>query len=73
MSKNNGAWVAQAGECLTLGFGSGHDLMVHEFEPLIGLCADSEKLAWDSRSPSLSVPSRLMLFFSLSLSLSQNK
>ena len=24
-------------------FGSGHDLMVHEFEPHIGLCADSSK------------------------------
>ena len=39
---------------LDLGFGSGHDLMVHEFEPHIGLSV----VAWDSISlfspPSLS-------------------
>ena len=27
-------WVAQFVEFLTLGFGSGHDLTVHEFNPL---------------------------------------
>ena len=52
-------------------FGSGHDLMVHEFEPFIGLCADSVEPAWDSVSRSLSAPPLLML--SLSLSLSQYK
>ena len=28
----------------TLGFGSGHDLMVCEFEPHVGLCADGASL-----------------------------
>ena len=36
-----GAWVAQSVKRPTLGFGSGHDLTVREFEPCIGLCADS--------------------------------
>ena len=36
-----GPWVAQLVECPTLDFGSGHDLTVHEFEPHVGLCADS--------------------------------
>ena len=34
-------------------FGSGHDLMVHEFEPCTGFHADSAEPAWDSLSPSL--------------------
>ena len=33
-----GAWVAQSVKCLTLGFGSGLDLVVHEFKSLMGLC-----------------------------------
>ena len=49
-----GAWVALSAKHLTLDFGSGHDLMVCEFEPHIGLCADSEEPARDSLSPSLS-------------------
>jgi len=32
--KNKGTWVAQFVEHLTLGFGSGHDLMVPDIEPL---------------------------------------
>ena len=40
-----------------------------EFEPCIGLCADSMEPAWDSLSPSLSSPPLL----SLSLSLKINK
>ena len=51
-----GTWVAQSVGCLTLDFGSGHDLMVHEFELLVGLCADSLEPPWDSVSPSLSAP-----------------
>ena len=43
-------WVAQLVMGLTLGFGSGHDLMVLEFKPCIGLCADSVESAWDSQS-----------------------
>ena len=27
----------------TLDFGSGHDLVIHEFEPHLGLCADSSE------------------------------
>ena len=33
---------------------SGHDLMVREFEPRVGLRADSAEPASDSLSPSLS-------------------
>ena len=46
-------------------FGSGHDLTVHEFEPPVGLCADSSEPASDSVSPSLSAPSLLVLSLSL--------
>ena len=53
----------------TLGFSSGHDLKVHEFELHIGLCADSAEPAWDSLAPSVSTPP--MLTHTLSLSLSQ--
>ena len=38
-----GTWVAQSVKHLTLGFGSGHDLVTHKFEPRIGLCADSSE------------------------------
>ena len=34
-------WVAQLVKPLTVDFGSGHNLLVHEFEPHIGLCACS--------------------------------
>ena len=33
-----------------------HDLMVHGIKPCIGLCADRVEPAWDSLSPSLSLP-----------------
>ena len=32
--------MAQSVERPTLDFGSGHDLMVSEFEPRVGLCTD---------------------------------
>ena len=32
-----GTWVAQSVKRLTLDFGSGHNLTVHEFEPRVGL------------------------------------
>ena len=54
--------MAQSVKRQTLDFGSGHDLTVREFEPCMGLCADSVEPAWDSLSP-----------FSLSLSLKINK
>ena len=49
------SYVAQLVKCPTLGFGSGHDLTIPEFEPhVMGLCANGIKPAWDSLSPSLS-------------------
>ena len=50
-----GPWVAQSVEPLTLGFGSGHDLTVHGFEPRISLHTDSAEPAWDSLSPNLAL------------------
>ena len=47
--------MTQSVKRLTLGFGSGHDLMVCEFEPLVGLCADSAEPARDNLSASLSL------------------
>ena len=38
--KREGDWVAQSVNPLTLGFGSGHDLIVPEFKPRVRLCAD---------------------------------
>ena len=53
---SRGTWVAQSVKRPTLGFGSGHDLTVHEFKPCIGLCADSMESARDPLLPSLSAP-----------------
>ena len=50
-----GVWASQPVESPTLGFGSGHDLMVREFEPRVGLCADREEPPWDSQSLLLSL------------------
>ena len=61
--------VPQLVKCLALGFGSGYYLMVCETESCIGLCADSEGLAWDSLSSSLSAPPLLTHLHSFS----QNK
>ena len=44
-TKVRGALVAQSVKSLTLGFSSGHDLTVCEFEPLVGLCVDTEEQA----------------------------
>ena len=46
---------AHAVKRLILGFGSGHDLTVHEFEPYIRLCADSVEPSWNPLF-SLSLP-----------------
>ena len=66
--------MAQLVKLLTLDFSSGHGLMVCETEPHVGLCADSIGPAWDSLSPSLSLPHAHMcartVSHSLSLSLS---
>lgn len=53
--------MAQLVKHLTLDLGSGQDLIFHEFEPRIGLRADSEEPAWDFRSPSCSDPPQLSL------------
>ena len=48
-----GALVPQFNKHPTLGFGSGHDLMICEFRPQVRLCTDSTEPAWDSLSLSL--------------------
>ena len=53
--KRKGAWVVQQGERPTLNFRSSRDLTVREFKLHVGLCANSEELAWDSLSLSLSL------------------
>ena len=58
--------MAQSVKSPTLGFGSGHDLTACEFEPRVGLRADSTEPAWDSLCLPLSAP--LLLTLSLSLS-----
>ena len=40
-------------EHLTLGFSSGHDFMVRELEPQVGLRPESAEPGWDSPSLSL--------------------
>ena len=66
---SGGAWVAASVKHPTLDFGSGQDLMAREFEPRVGLCADSSEpgAASDSVSPSLSAPPLLTLCVCLSL------
>ena len=56
-------WVAQLVEHLTLGFGSGHDLTVHEIEPHVRLCQQR-----GACRGSLSAPPSPSLFLPLSLS-----
>ena len=71
------AWVAQSVKHLsTLDFASGRDLAICEFEPCVGLCAnsaDSLELAWDFLSLPLSAPPQLMLSLSLTISKVKNK
>ena len=43
--------MAQLVKRLTLGFGSGYDLTVHEFEPCVGLLTVSKKPALDFSLP----------------------
>ena len=70
--------MAQSVKHLTLGFSSGHDLTVHEFEPHIGLHVDRVSLLGIlSLSFSLALPliilsPSLSLCLSLSLSLKIN-
>ena len=59
-----GAWVAQSVERPIPDFGSGHDLMVYEIEPRVGLCADSVESAWNSLSFSPPLPHLCVLSLS---------
>ena len=43
--------MAQLGKCPSLDFDSGPDLTVCQFEPYIGLCADTMEPAWDFSLP----------------------
>ena len=70
----------ESGKHLTLDFGSGYDLTVHEIEPHVRLLTDSMEPASYSLSLSFSLsvsplpaPAPLVHVLSLSLSLSQNK
>ena len=60
--------MAQSVEHLTLDLGSSHNLMVHQIEPFISLCADSMEPAWYFLFLSLC----LSLAYALSLSLSDS-
>ena len=64
--------VAQSVKRPTPGFGSGHDLMVCEIEPQVGICADSEEAAWDSLSLPLSAPPLLACVCTLFLKTNLN-
>lgn len=61
--------MAESVGCLTLDFGSGHDLTDSGMEPLIKLCADSAHPAWDSLL--LPLPRSLPLPTPFSFSLSK--
>ena len=63
---NRGARVAQLVKCPTLDFGSGYDLTVLWVWTPCQARADVVEPAWDSLSPSLSVPSLLVPTLSLS-------
>ena len=67
------AWVAQSVKPRTLGFGSGHDLMVLWVWPHDGLCADSGETVWDSLSPSLSASPPTPCTVSVSLKINKLK
>ena len=56
--------MAQLVKCLTLGFSSGRDLMVHEIEPHVELHVVGMEPAWDS----LPLPLPCLHFLSHSLS-----
>ena len=57
----------------TLDFSSGHDLTVLELEPHVGLCTVSARSLLRILSPSLSVPTSLMLSLSFSLKINKLK
>ena len=63
--------MAQSVKHPTLDFGSGHDVMVCEFESYVRHCADSLESAWDSLSASPVL--MVTVAHSFSHSLSKNK
>ena len=73
-SSLTGKWMGDLGDSVSWAsdFSLGHDLKVHEFEPRVGLCADSSEPGACFRfCVSLSVcPSPLIFSLSLCLSLS---
>ena len=66
-------WVAQSVKCLTLNFGSGRDLVVHEIEPHLELCTDNVEPAWDSLSLTSAPPHSRACTHERALSLSLSK
>ena len=48
--------MAQSVKRPALGVSLGHDLMVCEIKPRVGLCTDSVEPAWESLSLNLSLP-----------------
>ena len=61
--------MAQSIKRPTLGFSSGHELMVCGFKPHVGLHTDSAQPAWDA----LSIPLSVLLLLVLSVFLKINK
>ena len=59
-----GPWVAQLVECLTLDFGSGHDLNVCEIEPCVRFYTENAEPGWDFLSASLPLTHTLSLIIS---------
>ena len=57
-------WLSQF-KCTTLDSNSDHNLTICEFEPCVGLCAESVEPAWDSLS--LSAPPQLVCLLSLKI------
>ena len=63
--------MARSIKCLTLDFGSSHDVPVHEIEPHFGLCGDSAEPAWSYLSSALSAPLPLVHAHTLSLKINK--
>ena len=53
---DKGTWVAQSGKHPSLDFSSGHDFVVREIKPCVGLCTIGAEPAWDFLPPSLTAP-----------------
>ena len=65
---SQGVCMVQSAEHPTFELGPGHDLMVREIEPRVGLCVDSTEAAWNSLPlPLCSSPAHAFSLLSLSL------